>query len=167
MYRKWWRFDPEGVTQMRKALAVLVSTLTLVAMAAVPVAAAPPLDVSITAIEMLPLTEGGSFVASGPAVDAGLMCATGTTTNGLVGPTHGTNPVRFRVNKTFHCDGSSDTFTLQLRVVLDLNTGHTTANWKVLAGTGPYSSLKGHGTLVGTPIVPGESITDVYTGSMH
>jgi hypothetical protein len=152
---------------MRKASAVFLSTLTLVALIAVPVAAAPPLDVSITAIETLPVTEGGSFAASGPAVDAGLICAGGTTSNGFVGPTHGTNPVRFQVNKTFHCDGSSDTFTLRLRVALDVNTGDTTANWKVLSGTGPYSSLKGHGTLIGTPIVSGESITDVYSGSMQ
>ncbi len=152
---------------MRKALAVFLSTLTLVAMTAVPVAAAPPLGVSITALEQLPVTESGSFTATGPAVDAGLICANGTTTNGLVGPAHGTNPVRFQVNKTFHCDGSSYTFTLRLRVALDQNTGNTTANWKVISGTGPYSALKGHGTLIGTPIVLGESITDVYTGSMR
>ena len=43
---------------------------------------------------------------------------------------------------------------------------HTTANWKVVAGTGDYVRLKGNGKLYGTPIVPGISIHDVYDGKM-
>lgn len=152
---------------MRKALSLMLTTVALLAVSAVPVSAAPPIDVSITALETLPITASGTFAASGSAVSGGLICASGTTTNGPLGAVHGTNPVRFRIDKTFHCAGSSDTFSLRLHVILNMDTGDTTANWKVISSTGSLAGLKGHGTLVGTPFAQGESITDVYTGRMH
>ncbi len=152
---------------MRKALSLILTTVALLAVSAVPVSAAPPIDVSITALEILPATAGGTFAASGPAVSAGLICAGGTTTNGPLGAVHGTDPVRFRIDKTFDCAGSSDTFSLRLHVTLNVDTGDTTAKWKVTSSTGTLAGLKGHGTLVGTPSMVGDSITDVYTGRLR
>jgi hypothetical protein len=51
-------------------------------------------------------------------------------------------------------------------VKLDNITGMTTAHWKFVNGSGAYASLKGHGTLVGTPTIPGQ-IYDVYDGFAH
>ena len=153
----------KGVFQMRKALAILFTTPSLLVISAIPVSATPPLDVSITADEAHPVDAGGTFDAAGPAVTAGLLCAAGNTTNDRVGLPRRTNPVRFQVDKTFECAGSTDTFTLRLNT----DTGGTTAVWNVVSCTGSYAGLRGHGTLVGTPIVQGESIEDVYTGTMR
>jgi hypothetical protein len=147
---------------MRRTLALLMTTLTLLAMTAVPVAAAPPLDVTITADETLPANLDGTFTAMGAAVDAELMCDSGTTHNDAIGAPHGAEPVRFLVDKTFTC-GSGDTFSLRLHVAL-YSDGHTTAKWKVTGATGALAGLKGHGTLVGTPVTGG--ITDVYSGRL-
>ncbi|MDH3753462.1 MAG: hypothetical protein OEU32_06270 [Acidimicrobiia bacterium] len=150
---------------MRKSLATgLITTLLTVGLAASPAAAAPPLDVSITADEAI--GAGGNFVASGPAVTAGLLCGTGVTTN-VVGPAHGAATLIFKVDKTFVCDDATGTFTLRLNVRLDTTTSFTTANWRVVAGTGDYTDLRGNGSLIGTPIIAGTSITDDYTGRLR
>ena len=51
--------------------------------------------------------------------------------------------------------------------MLDQTDGTTTANWRVIGGTGDYAMLHGNGKLVGTPIVLGASILDLYTGQLH
>ena len=50
---------------------------------------------------------------------------------------------------------------------LDRISGVTTARWRVVEGTGDYVNLRGRGSLVGTPLEFGVSITDVYDGWMH
>ena len=153
---------------MSRKLAILaIAVATAFVSMGAPAVAAPSLDVTITAIEVLPTTAGGTFGATGPAVAAGLICPDGTTTNDFVGTPHGPNPVRFHVDKTFSCTGSSDTFSLRLHVALDTVTGFTTATWKVTDATGSLAGLKGRGTLVGTPIVVGSSISDVYVGRLR
>ena len=42
--------------------------------------------------------------------------------------------------------------------------GTTTARWSVTDGTGNYITLRGNGSLAGTPFPNG--ITDVYTGKV-
>jgi hypothetical protein len=139
-------------------LAVTVST----------VFAAPPMDVHIQVDEFI----GGigvdePFTASGSAVDAGLICATGMVQDVSVS-TSGAPSAPYRiiqVLKRFSCgDGTID---VSMVVQLDLATNYTTASWRVVSGTGNYAGLRGSGSLVGTPIVAGESIHDDYYGNLH
>ena len=139
-----------------------------------PVAAAShPLDVNIVVNTYL-LSSGnsGSFAASGAAVDAGLICPTGTATD-IYNRGQGWESNRganYFVLKQFACDDGSGTFTLQLeaRVVYP---DKDTANWNVKSGTGPYAGLKGtgkdvgefHFDLNGNP----NYITDNISGKMH
>ena len=149
------------------SLSILIAFMLLVATASTAFAASP-LDVHIVVDE---LTSGlgvdEPFTASGSAVDAGLICATGMVQDVSVSTSGApTAPYRIiQVVKHFTCgDG---TFDISMLVRLDLATHYTTASWHVISGTGAYASLGGSGTLVGTPIIPGTSIHDVYDGTLH
>jgi len=128
------------------------------------VVAAPPQYVHIEAHEYIG-HNGEAFSASGPAVDAGLVCASGTTYDESVdvGSTSGSFTI-LRVLKRFDCDGGD---YVRLVVQLDNTTRATTASWRVVSGTGAYASLRANGLLVGTPGVPGVDIYDVYDGIAH
>jgi len=69
--------------------------------------------------------------------------------------------------KRFECGDASGTFDVKLIVRLDNTTGETTARWLVVAGTDSYANLHANGSLVGTPIILGTSIHDVYDGMAH
>jgi len=148
-------------------LSVLIALL-LLAMTISIAFAAPHLYVHIEVEEEI-LTSGETFYASGPAVDAGFVCPTGIVNDNL----HGTydlpgGKIRIiNVDKEFVCGDSSGTFVINLNVRLNLDTNRTTASWNVISGTGDYAGLHGNGSLVGTPIVPGNSILDVYNGGMY
>ena len=130
--------------------------------------AAPPLDVYIQVDELVPgLGLDEPFTASGSAVDDGLICAAGLVQDVSVS-TSGASSAPFRiiqVLKRFTCDDG--TIDVSMIVHLDLATNYTTARWRVVSGTGDYAGLRGNGSLVGTPIVVGESIHDDYYGSLH
>lgn len=149
------------------SLSVLIA-FVLLAITVSTVFAAPPLDVHIQVDELI----GGigvnePFTASGAAVDAGLICAAGMVQDVSISYT-GAPSAPFRiiqVLKHFSCDAG--TFDVRMVVQLDLATNYTTASWRVVSGTGNYADLRGNGSLVGTPIVVGESIHDDYYGSLH
>jgi hypothetical protein len=128
--------------------------------------AAPPMALHIEVAEYIG-TSGETFLASGAAVDNGLVCVTGTVDDlsvAVSGPPSGDFRI-LNVHKRFYCgDGS---FDIKMVVRLDLTTNATTARWRVAGGTGAYSALKGTGSLVGVPIVPGTSILDIYDGNAH
>lgn len=146
---------------------ILVAILAIVLPAPM-VTAQPPLDVHIE----VPATIGAGlapFVASGPAVDQGILCATGTEDELSVqvsGPPEGDFRI-LRVVKQFVCDDGSGTFDVNLVVRLDLTTNDTTARWNVIGGTGDYADLHGSGSLVGIPLDPGVTILDIYDGRLH
>lgn len=148
---------------MRRYQVLLLPILLAMTLVALPASAAAPLSVSITADEVI--GSGGLFTTSGTATAAGAICAGVFTTDDYIGPAHGTDPIKFEVHKKFHCD-SGGTFTLRLKVKLYADST-TTATWRVIGGTAAYSGLSGHGTLIGTPIVPGVSIQDEYTGKLR
>ncbi|MFC2108878.1 hypothetical protein ACFLS5_05390 [Candidatus Bipolaricaulota bacterium] len=156
---------------MNRKFSVLVVAFSI-ALAVVPVMAAPPLNVHIevpTIIEALPDPTSDNFTATGPAVDAGLMCSTGEVFNLSIivsGPPGGTFSI-LRVLKHFVCDDGSGTFDVKMVVRLDLTTNETIAHWRVVGGTGAYVGLHGNGKLIGIPIAPGSSILDIYDGRMH
>jgi hypothetical protein len=128
----------------------------------------PPLKVEIVAQTYIPDDPNesiiGTFVASGPAVDAGVLCPSGTTVDlSILGAGDESNyRLNLLVRKEFTCDDGSGTFLMMLKVKLD-ERGFT--NWNVIRGTGAYRHLAGTGKLVGVPFEGG--ITDYYTGKMH
>ena len=110
-----------------------------------------------------------SFEASGAAVDSGLVCPVGTTVQlsfDSSGAAGGTLSI-LHVVKRFTCGDNSGTFDIALTVRLDLVSHYTTASWRIVGGTDSYASLRGRGSLAGTPIDPGVSIHDVYDGTVH
>ncbi len=156
---------------IKKIQTVIVSMLLVfvfLAVTASGVLAAPPRDIHIEVDEILGAS-GEAFVANGPAVDDGILCASGTVDDLSIvtsGSQNGTFSI-LHVLKRFTCDDLSGTFDVRLVVKLNLTTRYTTAHWNVVSGTGNYTHLHGNGSLEGTPIVPGVSIHDVYDGSMH
>lgn len=158
----------EGANLMSKKITILLVVIFTLSVFTLPAYAAHPYDMHIEVEEHID-TSGEAFVASGPAVDAGIVCATGNvydTDYAISGPAGGSIRI-IRVVKHFVCDDSSGAFDLMMVVNLDLDTHYTTARWSVIGGTGDYSGLRGNGSLLGTPIVPGESILDVYDGQVH
>ena len=133
-----------------------------------PASAAPHLNVHIEVDEIIG-ESGELFLASGPAVDAGVVCGygkvyeLGTTVSG---PPSGAFSI-LTIEKLFQCGDNSGTFTLKLKVRLDHTTGETSGRWKVTGGTDAYASLDGQGVIEGTPIVVGTSIHDVYDGRVR
>lgn len=105
---------------------------------------------------------GGPFVATGPAVDTGVICPSGDTINIALESMPRPHFTLLKVEKIFTCDDGTGTFEVKMRVKL-FPSGDTTAFWRITGGTDDYSSLRGRGSLVGTPTGPG-TIEDVYTG---
>jgi len=104
---------------------------------------------------------GDPFTATG-----GVVCASGTVSNAganFVGWQNGKG-AQIQIVKTFECSGS--TFNLLLRVSLDFTTCDTVGTWSVLSGTGAYAKLHGSGSLTGDSSC-GDTILDLYTGTMH
>jgi hypothetical protein len=147
----------------------LVTLLTL-GLVAAPAMAMKPLAVHIEVAEDTVGPIADDFYASGSAVDAGLMCSSGTVIDlpgaWASGPPSGTFTI-LHTSKHFECDDGSGTFDVRMVVRLDLTSGGTTANWIVIGGTGAYSTLKGNGNLVGIPGGTGAIIDDYYDGKLH
>lgn len=149
---------------MRRIVALAVATVTLLALVAVPAgAASAPLRVTIEDTVEFPGT--GVFEASGPAVTAGAMCPSGTTSVTSSSRTD-LSPqwALLRIRKVANCDDGTGTFNIRMTVLLNVTTGATTAGWIFRGGTGDYTRLFGVGGLIGTPIDLGDSILDTYRG---
>jgi adhesin HecA-like repeat protein len=136
------------------------------AIATRPVNAAPMLDVHITMTSPFSM-DAVPFVASGPAVDCGLLPATGlvSTAGMIVSPSpYGDAFLCLTVLKHFVCAGG--TLDVEVVATLDLNAGTTSGHWRVSGGTGSYAGLKGNGKDYSIPCVPGESVYDFYDGRL-
>lgn len=145
---------------MRRFVTLLV--VAALALAVLPVGSAagdsPPLDVFFEVETTLP-PDGpafGPFAASGPAVDEGLICASGDTVD-VGGRFSGFNPpgtgFNIQVFKLFTCDDGSGDFVLRLQVRVDRNG--VNFSWVGVLATGELEDLQygsGHG--VGIPGVP-------------
>jgi hypothetical protein len=104
------------------------------------------------------------FTASGPAVDVGLFCASGTAytlVNMLAG-----SPSFYRLNfhdiKLFECADESGTITVLLNAHGFSDRSANLGAWNVLSGTGAYAGLYGRGEQSGEAIEGG--VEDTYTG---
>lgn len=137
---------------------------------ALPAAATTPTDVAIE-VESSLLGDPGPFTASGPAVDDGLICASGVVYD-LAGKVSGFSPTGFNFSgvKGFECADGSGAFAVNLQARIDFRKG-VTFNWNVLHGIGAYEDLHGAGSGIGIPGEPcGDPdvcILDIYDGGMH
>lgn len=155
---------------MRKlALFVAVITLLLITTAG-PAAATQPTGVFI-GVETSLVGDPSPFVASGPAVDQGLICDSGIVVD-AAGKVTGGSPAGFNFLgvKHFICEDGSGGFFLNLEARIDFRRG-VTFNWNVLRGTGDYEKLHGTGSGVGIGGVPcGDPnlcVLDLYDGGVH
>lgn len=152
----------------RKSVGLLLTLAVILTVFTTVVAAAPPSAVHLEVSELIG-SSGEPFTASGEAVDAGILCPSGTVDDlSVVAKGSPSAPYTILlVNKVFNCGDESGTFDVQLTVRLDNSTHYTTASWRLVGGTQAYAGLHGNGKLAGTPIVPGISIYDVYDGNVH
>lgn len=155
---------------MKKYLLLSLGILLALAITLPAGAASPHKGVNFE-VETSLLGGPGPFVASGPAVDDGLMCNAGTVVNAS-GKATGFSPRGFNFQgiKHFTCDDGSGEFFVNLQARIDFRKG-TTFNWNVLGGTGDYEDLHGVGSGSGLPGVPcgdpGVCVLDVYDGKLH
>jgi hypothetical protein len=113
----------------------LVLSIALVA----PATAASPQRVTI--VSHVTFVDGGpnfgDFVASGPAVDSGAICASGTFVDTGIkfsGFQSDRGVVQLQVLKAFTCDGSGDTFSIKLQIQANFDTGIETFSWVAMDG---------------------------------
>lgn len=149
-------------------LAAVTAALFLV-MPVATVHATPPLDVSFEVqtsfIDGGPLS-GGPFTASGPAVDAGLVCAAGDATDNDLPQAAGYQSERginLLIVKHFSCADVSGDFWIKLQVRIDARGD--TFTWAIVDGTGDYERLRGTGSGTGEPASYG--VLDLYEGGVH
>jgi len=114
-----------------------------------------------------PTGNSGPFIASGPAVDAGLICPTGIATDiylkgeGLQSGIGGT----YLVFKQFVCDNGTGTFTMKLVARTDFRGDN--AHWNISSGTETYENLIGAGKDVGVYFPDYSGVTDYFSGMVH
>lgn len=167
---------------MGKRLFVLGAVAMLFAVAvATPASAAKPLYVEFELTTYFAPTPPDTFEASGPAVDAGLMCRIGTKEE--VVPEKWSPPDTDKVTRNgqvisrYTCSEegpfAGDTFVIKAQLHLDVSVGGSTwvVNWVMKDGTGAFEGLHGNGSGSGDLIFdgPGPPIgaADTYTGRLH
>ena len=150
---------------MRRIFIVVVAATLLAALAA-PAGATPPSDVGIE-VETSLLGAPSPFVASGPAVDDGVVCDSGEVVEATRKVTgFSKNGFNFQGIKQFTCDDGSGEFFVNMQARIDFRKG-VTFNWNVLSGTGAYEKLHGAGSGVGLEICGPDCVFDVYFGGLH
>jgi hypothetical protein len=89
----------------------------------------------------------GDFEASGPAVDAGLMCPSGTVdvVRIIFAGGQSGRKAQIPVWKVFTCDDDSGELLIKIQVHLDFETSTESFSWVVLDGSGAYDSVRGSG----------------------
>jgi len=162
----------KGVSVMKKIVKISLLILVMAVVSGftvVPRRGSSGLDVHIEDVEH-DISDGtGFFEASGSAVVAEAMCPEGEVEDLSVTVYETPNGIYeiLVVTKKFTCDDDSGTFDVKMVVRLDLSTNETIAIWRFTGGTDDYDGLRGLGKLVGTPVDPGVTITDVYDGKIR
>ena len=121
------------------------------------------------------MPSNGPFEASGPAVDAGLICESGWAVDGgfKASPREGSLPgTNYQVYKVFLCGYNElpnpevmvdDGFVLKLQVRLDKKGDNY--SWNLMGGWGLYEELRGHGHGFGVYFAdPTTGVTDYFSG---
>jgi len=148
---------------------IVLAGMFLLAVNVSTVVAAPPAPLHIEVLEWPGDNSPVPFTATGPAVDIGLVCATGMVVELDITSNLPSGPFQIlRVLKRFTCDDLSGTFDIKMVVKLDFATNDTAARWQIVGGTGDYANLIGQGSLIGESNLPGEfSILDRYDGKVQ
>jgi hypothetical protein len=129
----------------RATLAIVAVTLSVLGVVG-PIAAATPQNVTLVSSTIFN-PDGpnyGTFVATGDAVDQGLICATGSfvdTFLAFAGYENGKS-VQITVGKTYTCPDGTFFVKMQIHANFD---GTEVFTWIVLGGTGAYTDLRGSG----------------------
>ena len=148
---------------------------------ATPVNAAKPLDVEFEVTTYFAPTPTDTFEASGPAVDAGLMCAEGTKEELVPEKWHPSDPDKTTRNgqviSKYTCSEEpfvGDTFVIKMQMHFDVSVGGSSwvFNWVLKDGTGGLAGLHGNGSGSGNIFFgpqPGPPIgaDDLLTGRLH
>jgi len=145
---------------------VLTLTIAVMMALALPAGATSPSEVFIE-VETSLLGGPGPFVASGSAVDDGLVCTEGMVVDAS-GKVTGFSPngFNFQAVKHFICGDGSGEFFVNLQARIDFRKG-ITFQWNVLSGTGDYEDLSGAGSGVGLDVCGPDCVFDVYDGGLH
>jgi hypothetical protein len=150
------------------AIVAMLATILALAGLAAPVAAASPEGVTIVShVTFNPDGPNyGDFVATGAAVDSGLICAGGTfvdTGIRFAGYQSDRGMVQLLVIKEFTCSDGTGTFVVKLQIQANFDTGIESFTWVVLGGSGDYGSLHGSGSGSTVPNAPVGNI-NTYEG---
>lgn len=149
---------------MKKVLFVILIMTLLLAMAA-SVGATAPSDVGIE-VETSLLGAPSPFLASGPAVDDGLICNGGVVVDSAKATGFSRNGFNLQTIKHFICDDGSGEIFINLQARIDDRKG-TTFNWNVISGTGDYEDLHGAGSGFALGFCGSECVYDIYEGGLH
>lgn len=104
----------------------------------------------------------GDFVATGAAVDSGVMCDSGTFVDlgiRFAGYQSDRGKVQLQVIKEFTCDDGSGTFIVKMQIQANFDTGIESFTWVVLDGTDAYATLAGGGS--------GSTVPNPPTGNVN
>ncbi|NIM95394.1 MAG: hypothetical protein GTO18_16990 [Anaerolineales bacterium] len=152
----------------RSYMLIILLTLLLLIMSFGPASAAPGSEVRIevTNEQLIPPTSG-PFIASGPAVDAGIICGSGNTNDVFIKESGNPDkPLRRLVAyKQFTCGDGSGEFILKMNMKFDRQTGLPSGNWRVVDGYGEYEDLRGSGKFEGFPL--GEGLLEIINGKVR
>jgi hypothetical protein len=147
--------------------AVAAALFALLALAAPAQAARPMLGVHIDSpVALFEPGQPGSFSASGPAVDAGVICPGGTVSATEL---RQVRPDWILTTKQFTCDDGSGEFHVSLWVSIPSGgpVGDSVFRWQVIPSsysTGAYTHLVGKGQ--GSGEIEGDVVFDVYDGEV-
>ena len=111
------------------------------------------------------LPDAMAFVATGPAVDAGLICPTGTLAFTNTGNTPTYEEAFDRWQDRYTCDDGSGTFILGADVFFDEPGGVNYGVWNIVSGTGAYETLTGGGGSITGPTV-GPTSSDTWSDDL-
>jgi hypothetical protein len=118
-------------------------------------------DVVIEAVILAPDGASGTFVASGSAVDSGVVCASGEWTN--VDFSFGGNSNWFE-DEMICADGSGSFVVRVSDLGIPTVEEPWTGPWVIVRGSGRYGALQGNGDYSGDfSVEPG---TETYTGTV-
>ncbi len=95
------------------------------------------------AVEFVSDSSTMTFTASGPAVEAGMVCASWTAEYLTDGPPYYGGAV-YRWEDQYTCDDGSGTFVIATDMFIETQVAGV-AVWTVLPGTGKYESVRGGG----------------------
>jgi hypothetical protein len=165
---------------MRKL--ILLAAVAALFLVALPIASAgadsPFEEVTIDVATNFPEfgPPNGAFTASGPAVAAGLICASGWSFDpapAKFAPREGSSQgINVQAVKVFLCDAelgeyvAPNGFVIRQQVRFDYKKGGDTFNWVVTDGWGDYSAMAGNGHGSGD-FVSNDRIQDVFSGKVR